>query len=342
MRSLESATSWQDLHEALAEHGMEIKRHGNGLSIKDRHSKKRLTPSRPAPWTGVFLKIWKHGSGAFQSPQDLKHVQERTRYTAEPLHRSPERRQLFAEYQVGIEVRKATLQSVKEQEDAALAAIRAEWATKRRELERKNIAKKNLRRLLQLARKHEAEALARARLSFQEPRNAVRREVPFTSWNSFLQHKAEQGNEVALAVLRSRERPVEPEREASAKDWSRHGQVQAEYAVKEREIFEMDGIDGKGKSRLLAVLRMEQIVQENHLASEKIPHHVDRKGSVVFTLHDGGLIRDKGQEVLFSTHSDSARHAALLYAEEVGKTACSEENRFSSHDARDRSQGMER
>lgn len=344
LRSLESATSWQDLHEALAEHGMEIKRHGNGLSIKDRHSIKAAHAIKASALDrSLSLKNLEARFGAFQSPQDLKHIQERTRYTAEPLHRSPERGQLFAEYRVGIEVRKATLQGVKEQEDAALAAIRAEWATKRRELERKNIAKKNLRRLLQLARKHEAEALARARLSFQEPRNAVRREVPFTSWNGFLQHKAELGNEVALAVLRSREYTVEPERAAPTKDWSQHGQVQAEHAAKEREIFEMDGISGKGKSRLQAVLRMEQIVQENHLASEKIPHHVDRKGSVVFTLHDGGLIRDKGQEVLFSTHSDSARHAALLYARKKwGKQLVLEENRILRHDARDRSQGMER
>lgn len=88
---------------------------------------------------------------------------------------------------------------------------------------------------------------------------------------------------------------------------------------------------------------MEQIVQENHLASKKIPHHVDRKGSVVFTLHDGGLIRDKGQEVHFSPHSDSARHAALLYARKKwGKQLALEENRILRHDARDRSQGMER
>lgn len=308
LRTLESAISWQDLHEALAEHGMEIKRHGNGLSIKDRHSKKAAHAIKASALDrSLSLKNLEARFGAFQSPQDLRHIQERTRYTAEPLHRSPERGQLFAEYQVGIEVRKATLQTVKEQEDAALAAIRAEWATKRRELERKNIAKKNLRRLLQLARKHEAEALARARLSFQEPRDGVRREVPFTSWNSFLQHKAEQGNEVALAVLRSRERPVEPEREASAKDWSRHGQVQAEYAAKEREILEMDGIDGKGKSRLQAVLRMEQV-------ADGFRHHVDRKGAVVFTLQDGSIIRDSGKEIFFSAISDSAKQTTMLYA----------------------------
>jgi len=66
------------------------------------------------------------------------------------------------------------------------------------------IAKKNRRNLLSIARKHEAEAIAKVRLAIQPEREAVRRDIPFTSWNGFLQHKAEQGNETALAILRSR------------------------------------------------------------------------------------------------------------------------------------------
>lgn len=38
LRSLEAAASWRDLHTALAENGMEIIPHGNGLVVKDRHS----------------------------------------------------------------------------------------------------------------------------------------------------------------------------------------------------------------------------------------------------------------------------------------------------------------
>jgi hypothetical protein len=190
-RSLETAESWQDIHAALVAHSMEIKPHGNGLAIKDMHSKKATHAIKASALDrSLSLKKLEARFGAFQQPQDLAHVQEQSCYTAEPLHRSPERGLLFAEYQAGIEARKTTLQAVKDREDAALAAIRGEWAAKRRELERKNIAKKNLRRLLQIARKHESEALASARLSFQEPRNAVRQDIPFTSWNGFLQHKA--------------------------------------------------------------------------------------------------------------------------------------------------------
>jgi hypothetical protein len=57
------------------------------------------------------------------------------------------------------------------------------------------MAKKKRRNLLALVRRHEAEAIAGARLSMQPERETVRRDVPFTSWNGFLRSKAEQGNE---------------------------------------------------------------------------------------------------------------------------------------------------
>ena len=322
MRPLDAAASWQDLHTALAEHGMEIKPHGNGLVIKDRHSKRAAHVIKASALDrNLSRQKLEARFGPYLPPQDLENIQECSRYSAVPLHRSPERGQLFDEYQAGIAARKDRLQTVKEQEDATLAAIRSEWAAKRQELERKNIAKKNLRRLLQLARKHEAEALGKARLDFQEPRNTVRRDIPFTSWNGFLQDKADQGNEVALAVLRSRKETVEPEQAAPVKDWSQHGQARAEFAAKERAVLEMDGISGRGKSRLQSVLRMEQV-------TDGFRHHVDRKGAVVFTLQDGSTVRDSGKDVLFSAANDHARQTAMLYAKKKwGKQIVLEGNR---------------
>lgn len=326
VRALEAATSWQDLHTALAAHGMEIKKHGRGLAIRDRYSKRSAHSIKASALDrNLSLKKLEARFGSYQPPHGLEHIQEQSRYTAAPLHRSPERGQLFAEFRAGIETRKEVLQTVKDREEAALAAIRAEWAEKRQELERKNIAKKNLRRLLQLARKHEAEALAKAKLSFQEPRQTVRQEVPYTSWNGFLQHKAERGNETALAILRSVNHTAEPEHEAPpVKDWSQHGMEQsarADYAAKERTLLERDDISTKAKRRLQAVLRMEQV-------AEDFQHHVDRKGTVVFTFQDGGKVRDSGKDIIFSAGNEVARQTALLYARKKwGKQIILEENK---------------
>lgn len=344
LHSLEAATSWQDIHEALATRGMEIKPHGNGLVVKDRHSSRPANAIKASALDrNLSLKKLEARFGTFQPPHNLEHVQERSRYTAAPLHRSPERGQLFAEYQAGIEARKATLQTVKDREDAALAAIRAEWAAKRRELERKNIAKKNLRRLLQIARKHEAEALAKAKLTFQEPRNATRQEIPFTTWNGFLQHKAEQGSEIALAVLRSIKQTVAEEKEAAppkAKDWSQHGREQfltarADHAAKERALLEREDIAAKSKTRLLAVLRMESLAAEKGL--DGFRHTVDRKGAVIFTLSGGGVIREEGKELFFSAKNEAARRIALAYAQKKwGRGLIVDENRITREPKRER------
>ena len=342
---LAAAADWQTLHEGLDLYGMEIKPHGSGLVIADRHNH-RHTVKASAVARGLSFKNLAEKFGPYLPARNLEKVTERSRYQHAPLHRSPERGALYAEYRQGIEKRKTGLTGVKEQEDAALAAIREKWAAKRRELEGLNIAKKNRRNLLQLARKHEAEEAARAKLPFQSPREAIREEVPFTSWNGFLQYKAGQGNEIALAILRSARETAEPEREpqpAVEKDWSQHGkeqfalnraEIRAEYAAREVAALENENMSGKGKKRLLAILRMEQFAAEEGTAGEAaqicgFSTTVDRKGMVIFTLPGGGRILDSGKELLFSGNNEAARHVAVRYAQKKwGKSLHVEGNKI--------------
>ena len=319
LHALEAAKDWQTLHEGLALYGMEIKLHGNGLAITDRHNQ-RHTVKASAVDRGLSLKNLERKFGKYLPAQRLEKLPGQSRYEAAPLHRSPERGALYTEFQQGIEKRKSVLAAAKEQEDITLPTIREKWAAKRRELEGKNIAKKNRRNLIALARKHEAEEIAAARLLHHAPREEICRKIPFASWNGFLQHKAGQGNEVALAILRSKGETTEPEREQQpepVKDWSQHGKEQfslnraelrAEYAAKERAVLESENLSGKGKKQLLSVLRMEQIVQD-------VSTTIDRKGMVIFILSGGGRIMDVGKELFFSGNDRTARHVAMQYAQ---------------------------
>ena len=305
-----------------------------GLAVKDAHTKAAMKAS--ALDRSLSLKKLESRLGLFARAQNMEVVQEHSRYRAEPLHRSPERGQLFAAFQKAIETRKEKLQTIKEQEASTLAAIRLQWEAKRQEIERMNIAKRNRRNLLALARKHEDEALAKARLAMQPEREGVRQEIPFSSWSGFLQHQAGQGNEIALAVLRSRQEAAQPEQAqeparqitSPVKDRSTHGldyaTVKADFATQQRSALENPALSGKGKTRLLAVLRMEQIAVEQGL---QITHRVDGKGTVVFTLGNGGSIRDTGKEVLFSAHDKAAQAVAICYAQKKwGKAARLEGN----------------
>ena len=347
MQALEQAPSgpsgWQGFHEGLKAYGLGVKPHGNGLVLHDLYSKgSHHAVKASAVDRALSAKRLQERFGDFQPYRSLRQIQEHSRYQAGPLHRSPERGELYAQYQTGIETRKIKLQAVKEREYIALAAIRQQWEAKHREIEAMGIAKRNRRNLLALARKHEAEALAKAKLEFQPEREAVRREVPYTSWSGFLRHEAERGNEIALAVLRSLKEAVKPEQALEltqgqvkdtappVKDWSKHGldyatttAVKADFATQQRTALEREDLSGKGKTRLLAVLRMEELAAEEQARSINttapplftgVTQRIDNKGTVIFTLPSGGTVRDTGKEVLFFAHDKAAGEAARQYA----------------------------
>lgn len=327
LEALEGADHWQDLHEVLRAYGMGIKPHGNGLVVTDLHGKhtaKASTIDR-----SLSFKRLQERLGDFQPYRSLRQIRELSRYKAVPLHRSPERGELYARFKEGIDTRKNRLEAIKDREDKQIAAIRQEWAIKRREIEGMSIQKRNRRNLLALARKHENEALAKAKLTTLAERDAVRQDIPYTSWQDFLKLKSENGNEVALAVLRSRNESVGPEtvselKTAPAKDWSRHGQghtgktiLRAEYAEKERELLERFDLSVSSKKELQAFLRMEQITAEARAQGTdlgEIKRHIDGKGIVIFTLESGGTIRDIGKDIYYSIHDSKAGHTARLYA----------------------------
>lgn len=327
LEALEHAAHWQDVHEAMKAYGLGIKPHGNGLVVTDLHGKH--TAKASVVDRSLSAKRLQERLGAFQTCRSLRPIQELSRYQAIPLHRSPERGELYSRYKLGIENRKSRTTDIKEREDNRLEAIRQEWAAKRQEIEDLGIHKHNRRNLLTLARKHEKEAIAKTKLDFQTEREAVRRDTPYTSWQDFLKLEAGNGNEVALAVLRSRKEAVEPEAapehtKAPAKDWSRHGlnyttktTIRAEFAEKERELQARNDISSTGKKTLQAFLRMEQIAAEVRAEGTElgdIKCRVDGKGIVIFTLNSGGTIRDTGKEVFYSSHDSAAEYTASLYA----------------------------
>ena len=326
LEALDRARDWQDLHEALKAHGLGIKPHGNGLVVTDLHGKhtaKASTVDR-----SLSAKRLQESFGEFRPYRSLRHIQEFSRYQAMPLHRSPQRGELYARFHTGIETRKTKLEAVKEREDKQLAAIRREWTEKRREIDNMSIHKRNRRNLLALAKKHENEAIAKAKLAMLPEREAVRREIPYTSWQDFLKLEAGNGNEVALAVLRSRKETAEPEQaqeqKPPVKNWMERGSeyaakatIRAEYAERERTLQERDDLSHKGKKELQAFLRMEQISAEARAEGAElgdIKRRIDGKGIVIFTLESGGTIRDTGKEIFFSGHDPKAERIALRYA----------------------------
>lgn len=321
--ALVGAKSWEEAHAAFARFGLEIRRRTNGLIVKDRHSRnaKRTVPASDVA-REFSLKNLESRFGSFVPPRAPERFSEQCRYEAAPLYRGPGRAELFKEYQAGIQSRIARLKHIKDQEEAAVEAIRRKWTAKRAELAALDIAKRNRRNLIAVARKREAEEIAKAHLPYQVPRQKVRRNIPYASWNAFLQWKAEQGHEIAFTILRSTPSKSEINHEERTPDIA---ELRAIYATKAREIVEDHHFYQKGKNRLLSVLRMEQILEEekkqnpNNTLYSNFRFHIDTKGTIIFTLSSGGTIRDTGQSLYFTVSDKTAREIAQRYAKRNGE-----------------------
>ena len=117
-------------------------------------------------------------------------------------------------------------------------------------------------------------------------------------------------------------------------------------AAAERAVLESETLSGKSKPRLLSVLRMEQLAEEEHRTSLKagqaapaisgFRHAVDSKGTVIFTLPGGGRIMDTGRELFFSSQDSVAQNVALDYARKKwGKAVHLEGNKICREQGRD-------
>lgn len=134
-----------------------------------------------------------------------------------------------------------------------------------------------------------------------------------------MRRHADQGDEAALAVLRSRKQSVELEDPSITPRPPALDNIKAEYAEKQVEVLADTDQSRKGKKTLLAYLRMEEVLKEEALRGlavrpEDMTRSVDAKGAVVFTLPGGGKVRDTGKEVLFSGADELAAKVAEGYA----------------------------
>lgn len=122
------------------------------------------------------------------------------------------------------------------------------------------------------------------------------------NWLDFLRRKAGQGDETALAVLRSRKEQVAPELPALSQEQERM-QARAAYPAHKSALLENAALSTKTKSRLMSTTLMQSLASG---ATAKISKH----GSVIYTLPEGGKICDSGRSISFSPE---ARETALAY-----------------------------
>lgn len=206
--AMRQATSWQELHDAAAEHGLEVRQRGAGLVIGE-------------PDLGIWAKASNVGRdlsmktltdrlGLFQ-PSERQAEAKANRKRYEPRPRRPDNPTtagLFNQYQrerqAAILARRQCLDQIKRESAAFNAQVR-QWSQTERML-LKVAGKGPTKRLMYGTIKQQADASRQKnRQSADARRQALFKQTTMPTWADWLTQQAERGNAEALAVLRDRE-----------------------------------------------------------------------------------------------------------------------------------------
>ncbi|WP_243545469.1 TraI/MobA(P) family conjugative relaxase [Pseudodesulfovibrio tunisiensis] len=292
---LKLARAWQELHEILADQGMEIALRGNGCVIRNRFGKQQVKASALGR---EFSKArLEKRFGTFREARGLEDVPARSRYDSKPLHRAPERGQLYQEYRTSIDEKKQQYEAFRHQENSDLADIRTEWKRKQREIRnRPDLVWKDKKALISQAKVQSLKQEEALRVRKDKQRKQLRDETPYHNWIGFLKHKAETGDKVAMAILRSKN-----------------------VEVRERDVT----------------------TPVQHLQGCKF--RVDNQGNVLYTLTNGGMIKDMGKELFFSRANEQAAAVAEQLAwRKFGKNFEMEGNVVRRETDRNKTRGLGR
>ncbi|MDL2226812.1 relaxase/mobilization nuclease domain-containing protein [Deltaproteobacteria bacterium OttesenSCG-928-M10] len=320
MAGLEAAATWVELHTVFLRYGLTLKPSGNGLAIKDRygiHSVKASALDR------IFTKAKLEARfGQFQDPPPdlLRTVSADDRYNATPLHRGADRNGLYGLFQQEMAERKRRLDEISQENRTRYDAIKGRGSKKREEIKRIPMLRHDRQRVMERLREKERKEFNLLRSDISERRAAIREEFPYTSWAKYLRHKAMQGHETALAILRSRNEAVEPEMPEyqSASPQPASFEPSNTAAVQRAEILASHGLSGKHRQALLAVVKMREVLDTEDNTGElskKLKYAIDAKGTIIFTLPQGGTLRDTGSTLYFSTHGKKIKEVAEKYAQ---------------------------
>ncbi|HAG7328171.1 TPA: conjugal transfer protein TraI [Escherichia coli] len=277
--AMRKATSWQELHDAAAEHGLEVRQRGAGLVIGE-------------PDLGIWAKASNVGRdlsmktltdrlGLFQ-PSERQAEAKANRKRYEPRPRRPDNPTtagLFNQYQrerqAAILARRQGLDQIKRESAAFNAQVR-QWSQTERML-LKVAGKGPTKRLMYGTIKQQADASRQKnRQSADARRQALFKQTTMPTWADWLTQQAERGNAEALAVLRDREERI--------RRWN-------------GELLTADRAD-KAKAVVL----------------DKLKPKARKDGTMTYSTIDGGMVIDRKTHVQAQKATTGAALVALELA----------------------------
>ena len=198
--------SWEQLHQALDEYGLEIVPRGAGLVIRDQanhHLSIQASQVGRSLSKGELTKRL----GDYQEPKDASKSSARAkRYEPKPFAKTPANAlwKTYKDHQASIAAdRQRQLNQLSVDLSKAYGALRKEHQEKRAVLKKRKDLRGSKKRaeysVLRVERLGQQEAIKN---EFAKRREAVRAAHRSQSWPDFLREQSEQGNSDALVALR--------------------------------------------------------------------------------------------------------------------------------------------
>lgn len=266
---------WDAVHQVAAEFDLEVKLRGAGLVISHK-SDNRLHVKASDVDRGLSLKAMTDRLG----PYEALSGSVRTTAVRAGYQRPTPSGTLYDAFQQAreeaIKRRNAATATLTDRHRAYAQEL-ATWYRERIGQERRQGLRGALRRE---GFRHIAESRAKDRIARVERERRERQQVraahPVPSWQSYLEAEAANGNEAALALLRSRQR--------------RSTRLAAE------------------------VLTVENADQARHIVHEHMKPAIRRDGRVIYRVSDGGLVSDEAAQVRVPQPTTAAAFLALSLA----------------------------
>ncbi|NDV28676.1 relaxase [Desulfovibrio sp. JC010] len=152
-----------------------------------------------------------------------------------------------------------------------------------------------------------------------EKRAELRHKIPFNRWNGFLKWKAENGDETALQVLRSKKEPIQSN---SSPEFAGTASKVSDLKIKQSKFKSDLSLAWKDKRRLLSISKMLQLQAEeakrvndpDQRNLDQVTWRVDSSGNILYTLKNGAMVKDNGDKIFFSVNDLGARQVAQSFA----------------------------
>jgi len=276
---LRAATSWNDIHATLGQHGLTIKPRGAGLVIGD--ALQGVWCKASTCGSGLSFKSLTGRLGAFYEHSNSTALPENARYTPRPIKNHPASSNLFAEYQrqqrIARETRSKGLVAIQQKQKHAAQHITHHASIQRALIKATpyGAGKKALYATLSMQVLAQRQA---TKLQLARERQALIQQTTLPTWQAWLMQRAEDGDTYALAVLRFR-------------------------AEKEEKL----------RGDLLTVVNAEKAKQ---VIMKSLKPQARKDGAMVYRTLDGGLILDRADHVQVKTTTAGAALVAATLASE--------------------------